>query len=409
MSPPRIVITGMGVVSAAGSTMAGFRESLFAGINGAGPLTRFDPKDSPVRFAAEVRDFDADTKLGHKLARRLGLSLQFGLAAAADALRDAGIEPARSRPERLGVVEGTTLSNNPSAHETELGFARRGMRGVSSMAMVNGYCGGGSGEIAVELGLRGPALTCSTGSASGNDAIGIAMAMIRAGEADVMLAGGAEAPLLPSVWGGFSLHRIMTESAMRPFDRMRDGFLLGEGAGYVVLERLEHALGRGATIYAEALAHGRAAEAYDPVAPEPKGEGVFRAMETALHRAGVHPSEVDYINCHGTATGPNDRVEAMAIRRMFNGFPVAVSATKPVTGHLMAAAGAVETLATTLAVHEGMLPFTPNLSEPDADCILNHVRDVSRPHPVRIALNLSSGFGGRNSCLVLSRFEMASV
>ena len=413
--PTRVVITGMGVVTAAGCSLSTFWKNVKEGRSSAGPLTRFDPKDSPVRIAAEIQDFDAIGILGSKLTRRLDLSLQYGLAAAMAAVEDAQLRISHTDRERIGVIEGTSLSNNPAAHATEAGFARRGVRGVSPSAMINGYSGGGSGEIACTLELQGPVLTCSSGSASGNDAVGIALALIQAGDADVMIAGGAEAPLLPSVWGGFSLHGIMSRhagdpaQAMRPFDSARDGFVLGEGAGFLVLETLEHALGRGARIYAEAVGHGRSSEAYDPVAPEPGASGIIRAMNTALHRAEMDPEEIDYINCHGTATKPNDPLESLAISRVFSDglrpARVAASSTKPITGHLMAASGAVESVVTALSIHHALLPMTPNLAKPAPDCSLTHVVGQSRSYPIRAALNLSSGFGGRNSCLVLRRWE----
>jgi 3-oxoacyl-[acyl-carrier-protein] synthase II len=242
--------------------------------------------------------------------------------------------------------------------------------------------------------------------------MGYAAMMIREDEADVMVVGGAEAPIQPLVWGAFCQSKVMTRAtgdpaaAMKPFDVARSGFVLGEGAGFVVMEELGHALSRGARIYAEVAGHGRACEAYHPVAPEPNGAGVVGAIQSALKRSRIAISDVDYINCHGTATEPSDLAEARAIKTVFGKYAhrLACSSTKPVTGHLMAAAGAVETIVTALAVFHQVIPPTPNLQVPDAECDLDFVPHHARPYPIRLALNLSSGFGGKNSCLILRRW-----
>jgi 3-oxoacyl-[acyl-carrier-protein] synthase II len=278
--------------------------------------------------------------------------------------------------------------------------------------MINGAAGGGSGEIAHEIGAKGHAITLSSSSASGNDAMGYALSMIRHEDVDVMVTGGSEAPLIESVWGGFCLNRVMTRfsgtpsEAMRPFDKNRDGFVLGEGAAFVVLEELTHALSRGAKIYAEVLAHGRSCEAYHPLAPHPDGIGYIRAMEKALRVAGIPPEDVDYINAHGTATPANDQAESNGIRTFFgrDAYRIGVSSTKPITGHLMAGAGAVETVVCALAIHHGEMPMTLNHREAGPGCDLDYIPERSRPYPIRVALNLSSGFGGKNSCLVLRRY-----
>jgi 3-oxoacyl-[acyl-carrier-protein] synthase II len=350
-----------------------------------------------------------------KVARRLDRSIQYAVAAARMAVTDANLDPSAVEQGRIGVVEGTSVSNNETAARADEAWRSRGYRGISIFAMINGYTGGGSGEIAIELGTRGHAITLSTGSASGNDVMGYAFGMIRNDEADVMIAGGAEAPILPQIWGTFCHAKVMSREtgnpaeAMRPFDIARSGFVLGEGAGFVVMEELGHALARGARIYAEVVGHGRACEAFHPVAPEPHGAGVLRAIEQAVTRAGVDPAEVDYINAHGTATEANDIVETRGIIRFFGDSArrIAVSSTKPVTGHLMAAAGAVETVITTLAVYHQVIPPTPNLHVPDPECTLDYVPLEPRPYPIRVALNLSSGFGGKNACLALRRWPAA--
>ena len=408
----RVVITGLGVIAPNGSDLATFWGSIVAGRSAAGPLTRFPAAGAPIQIACEVRDFAPEKYMSPKVARRLDRGIQFAIAAAHLAVRDAGLDIETLEPDRVGIVEGTTVSNNETAARADEAWRTSGYKGVSLSAMINGYSGGGSGEIAIELGIRGHAITLSSGSASGNDVMGYALSMIRGDEADVMIAGGAEAPIIPQVWGGFckgkvmSTHRGDPREAMKPFDAGRSGFVLGEGAGFVVMEELGHALARGARIYAEVLGHGRACEAYHAVAPEPQGAGVFKAISHALARSGIDSSDIDYINAHGTATEVNDLVETRGINRILgrNGRRIGVSSTKPITGHLMAAAGAIETVVTALAIHHQIIPLTTNHHEPDPECTLDYVPDRSRPYPIRIAVNLSSGFGGKNACLVLRRW-----
>lgn len=419
MNPPftfaaqrRVVITGMGVIAANGSDLATFWRSVRDGASAADILTRFDVSNIPSKVAAEVRHFEPSDYMDRKAARRLDRALQFSVAAAKLAVQDAGIDFSKVDPDRCGVAEGTSMSNNEAAWETKDSFLKRGYRAVSVSGVISGAAGAGSGEVAHELGVRGHAVTICSSSASGNDAIGYALNMIRLEDVDMMVAGGAEAPLIESAWGGLCANRVMSRQggdpkrAMRPFDKTRDGFILGEGGGYVVLEELTHALSRGAKIYAEVLSHGRSCEAYHPLAPHPDGVGYHRAMEKALHQAGVSPDEVDYINAHGTATEANDVIETRAIKRFFGACcrRLSVSSTKPVTGHLMGGAGALETVICALALHHAQIPTTPNLDDPAPECDLDYVAHGSRQYPIRVALNLNSGFGGKNSCLVLCRY-----
>jgi len=409
----RAVVTGMGVIAANGKDLHTFWSTIRSGISAAVPVTRFDVTGAPTRIAAEIQEFDGTRYMDSKTARRLDRSLQYSVAAARLAADNAKIDFSRIDQDRVGVVEGTSVSSNEAAHKTEEAYLKKGYRGVSPFALINGYCGAGCGEIATELGIKGHAISCSSGSASGNDAIGYGLSMIQNDEVDVMLAGGAEAPIMRHVWGGLCLSKVMTrrnddpQHAMRPFDRTRDGIILGEGAAYIVLEELSFALSRGATIYAELLAHGRSCEAYHPVAPHPDGVGVFRAMEKALRRARLDVTNVDYVNAHGTATESNDVVETRAIKRLFGEHArrIAVSSTKPVTGHLMGAAGALETLVCALVLHHQEIPLTLNFNDPADECDLDYVRGESRPYPVKVAMNLNSGFGGKNSCLVLGRYN----
>jgi 3-oxoacyl-[acyl-carrier-protein] synthase II len=408
----RVVITGMGVVAANGSDLETFWRTARDGESPAGFLTRFDVSEIPSKVAAEVRDFDAGDYMDRKSARRLDRSLQFSVAAAQLAKSDAKIDFASIDPDRCGVAEGTSMSNNEAAHETKEAFRQRGYRAVSVSGVISGAAGAGSGEVAHELGVKGHAVTICSSSASGNDAIGYALNMIRGEDVDIMIAGGAEAPLIESAWGGLCANRVMSryiddpKRAMRPFDKTRDGFILGEGGAYVVLEELTHALSRGAKIYAEMVSHGRSCEAYHPLAPHPEGVGYYRAMEKALYQGGIQPEQVDYINAHGTATGANDIVETRAIKRFFGSHSrrLSISSTKPVTGHLMGGAGAVETVICALAIHHAAIPVTANLVEPDPECDLDYIPGKYRPYPIDVVLNLNSGFGGKNSCMVLRRY-----
>ena len=409
----RVVITGMGVITAAGLNLENFWENVTHGISGATTVTRFDITAVPNKIAAEIQGFDPAQYADFKTTRRLDRSLQYSVAAAKLAAMDSGVDFARIDPDRVGVVEGTSVSNNEMAFKSEAAYSKKGYRGLSPFTLINGYCGSGSGEIAHQLNVRGHAITCSSGSASGNDALGYAFNMIRNDEVDIMVAGGAEAPILPPLWGAFCLTKVMTarndtpQHAMRPFDRTHDGFLLGEGGAFLILEELAHALGRGARIYAEIAGHGRSCEAYHPVSPHPDGIGAFRAMEKALRQAGRHVSEIDYINAHGTATETNDLCETRAIKRLFGHHArrLAVSSTKPVTGHLLAAAGALETVVCALAINRQEIPLTVNFHEPAPECDLDYVPNQSRAYPVKVVMNLSSGFGGKNSCLILTKYS----
>jgi len=409
----RVVITGMGVIAANGSDHETFWRTTRNGQSAADYLTRFDVSNIPSKVAAEVKDFDPEKYMDRKVARRLDRALQFSVASARLAKEDAGIDFKNIDPDRCGVAEGTSMSNNEAAHETKEAFRQRGYRGVSIAGVISGAAGAGSGEVAHELGVMGHAVTICSSSASGNDAIGYALNMIRGEDVDIMIAGGAEAPLIESAWGGLCANRVMTRNcdhpkqAMRPFDKARDGFVLGEGGAYVVLEELTHALSRGAKIYAEVAAHGRSCEAYHALAPHPDGIGYFRAMEKALRQAGVQREEVDYINAHGTATPANDVVETRAIKRFFGEHSrrLSISSTKPVTGHLMGGAGALETVVCAFAIHHEAIPTTANLTDPDAECDLDYVAGRWRPYPLNVVLNLNSGFGGKNSCMVLRRYS----
>ena len=411
----RVVITGLGVIAPNGCDLATFWRSVCAGTSSAGPVTRFDVSELPNQIACEVRDFNAGRYMDAKKAKRLELSIRYGLAAARLAAADASVDFTKLDADRAGIIEGTTVSGMESSFKGQTTFEEQGFKHMSPFTLINAYSGGGSGEIALDLGIQGHAITLSTGSASGNDAIGHAFDLIQRDDADIFLAGGAEAPLLAPLWGAFCLTKVMTArndtpaTAMRPFDASRDGFLLGEGAAFLVLEELAHALGRGARIYAEVTGHGRHCEAYHSVSPHPDGLGLHRAMAKALRRARLDVTQIDYINAHATATEANDVVETKAIRNLFgeHAHRIAVTGTKPVTGHLLGAAGAVESVITALAIHHREIPPTANLTTPADGCDLDYVPHRARPYPIRAALNVNLGFGGKNSCLVFQAYPRA--
>ncbi len=409
----RVVITGMGVITPSGCELNGFWKNIREGHSAAGFVTRFDASSSPSRLAAEIHDWRPTDYLDAKSAKRFERSLQYGVAAAKLAVADSRLNFDDIDPDRVGVVEATSLSNMEAAYSAREALDTRGARAVSPSMMISGYVGSGSAEIANAIGCRGHALTCSSSSASGNDVMGYARHMIQHDDIDVMIAGGAEAPIVDTVFFGFAQSRAMTrwagppEQAMKPFDQASDGFVMGEGGAYIVLEELTHAIGRGATIYAELLGQSRACEAYHPMAPHPDGWGVTRAMSKALHSARVDLERVNYINVHGTANASNDLAETRAIKEVFGPLArrLAVGSTKPVTGHPLAAAGAVEAVICALAIKHAVIPPTINLRQPHPECDLDYVPEHARPYPIDVALSLNSGFGGKTSCLILGRYR----
>ena len=398
----------MGVVAGSGQDLSTLWRSVVEGRSASRRLTRFDVASMPTQIGTEVEAFDGTLFVDPKTARRMDLCYLFGVAAASNAVQDSGLAIADLDPGRVGIALGTSTGALHSTLVTAEGLRTRGYRGAGLGGLMNTHNGAGSAEIACHLGIHGHAITLGSGSASSNDAIGYAMDMIELDRADVMIAGGAEAPLLPIVWASMCLGRIMTrhnespQQAMRPFDHEHDGPIVGEGGAFLIIEELEHARARGARVYCEALGHGRSSEAHHTLAPHPEGTGPHAAMLQAMHRAGLNADEVDYVNAHGTATVANDMVESSAIQRLFEGRKPPVSSTKPVTGHLLGAAGALETIITALAIQHQTLPLTLNFDSPAPGCQLDYIRGSSRPAPVKAALNLSCGFGGANSCLVLA-------
>lgn len=413
----RSVITGIGVVAPNGCELEGFWNSLVNGRSAAGIARNFDTGDSQYRVAAEIKETPWRELISPKNERRYDKTIKYAVCAAKMAVGDARLNIASFDADRIGVVEGTTVSGLHTVFDTHQKILSGGGSVVRPFSVVNGYCGEGSSVLAIELALHGHAVTYCSGCCSSSDALGYALNMIASDDADVMIAGGADANLVLPIWAGFSSLRVLANNqedpgaSMRPFDRRRSGFVLGDGGAFMVIEELSHALNRGARIYAELLGHGRSCEAYHLVDLHPDGVGAYRAMEKALRRANINPGEVDYINAHGTATQSNDPVETRAIKRLFGpeARDVAISSTKPVTGHLMGGAGALEAAISALAIHHQVIPPTINLEHPDDHCDLDYVPRVARPYPVDVALSMSAGFGGKNSCVALGRFDEGSL
>ena len=404
----RVVITGIGIIAPNGITVPSFWKSVREGISGVAPTTRYDVKKMPVKVSAEVKNFDITRYLDEPRSSKKDLCVQYGLAAALDAVKDAGMLVKEMDPDRIGIVEGTTTSGatNVLKVQDSVNSATK----IHPYNAIGGYCGEGSSAIGMELGILGHALTCCSGCASGSDALGYAWKAVRDDDADVMIAGGADA-IFPAQHYGFCRLRAMSEldgppgTQMRPFDKTRDGFVLGEGAAYFIVEEMGHALSRGARIYAEFLSHGRSCESYHPTDPHPEALGYISAMRRALRKAHLTGEEVGYINAHGSATPKNDPLETKAIKAVFGQHArrLSISASKPVTGHTMGASGALEAAICALAIHHKEMPPTINHRDPDPACDLDYLSHGARPYPIDVAMNLNAGFGGRYACLLFRR------
>jgi 3-oxoacyl-[acyl-carrier-protein] synthase II len=400
----RVVVTGTGAVTPLGADVDQTWDGMHAGRSGVAPIAAFDPSELPVRFAAEVRHLDPDAHFGARDARRLDRFAQLGLVAARQALAQSGLDVAAA-PERVGVVFGSGLGGITTLVEQVGVLADRGPKRVSPFLVPMMMANMVTGQIAIETGARGPSSCTVTACAASATAIGDAADLVRLGRADAVVAGGAEAAVTPVCMAAFAQMKALSTrnddpaAASRPFDADRDGFVVGEGAGALVVEELEHARARGATVLAEILGYGATSDAHHLTAPDPAGAGAAAAMRAALVDAGLPAEAVDYVNAHGTSTVLNDRTEALAIREVL-GTGVAVSSTKSVTGHLLGAAGAVEAVACTRVLATGLVPPTANLEHPDPDIGLDLVAREAREVPVRVALSNSFGFGGHNVTLL---------
>jgi 3-oxoacyl-[acyl-carrier-protein] synthase II len=413
VEPRRVVLTGLGALTPLGNTTDEFWSALKQGKSGIGPITRFDATGYPTRIAGEVRNFDEARYVDKKEARRLDPYLKYALATSVMAVEDAALDPARIDAARFGVCIGSGIGGITTLIEGEDARREKGPDRVSPFVVPMLIINMAAGLVSMRFGAKGPNSSVVTACATGNHAIGDAFKIIERGDADVMIAGGAEAMIVPLTIAGFCSMKAMStrndepEKASRPFDAGRDGFVCGEGAGVVVLEALEHAVRRDARIYAEIVGYGMTGDAHHMTAPDPDGDGATRAMQLALADGGVELSAVGYINAHGTSTPYNDKFETIAIKRVFGDHArrLAVSSTKSMTGHLLGAAGGVEAVATALAIHHGLLPPTINYETPDPDCDLDYVPNQARKVDVEYALSNAFGFGGTNATLAFRRYR----
>jgi 3-oxoacyl-[acyl-carrier-protein] synthase II len=413
VEPRRVVLTGLGALTPVGNTTEEFWSAITQGKSGVGPITRFDTTGYPTRIAGEVRNFDEGKYVDKKEARRLDPYLKYAVATSVMAVEDAAIDSGKVDSTRFGVCIGSGIGGITTLIDGEDARREKGPDRVSPFVVPMLIINMASGLVSMRFGAKGPNSSVVTACATGNHAIGDAFKMIERDDADVMIAGGAEAMIVPLTIAGFCSMKAMStrndepEKASRPFDAGRDGFVCGEGAGIVVLESLEHAVRRDARIYAELVGYGMTSDAHHMTAPDPDGDGAARAMQMALRDAGVEPDVVGYINAHGTSTPYNDKFETIAIKRVFGDHArkLAVSSTKSMTGHLLGAAGGVEAVATALALHHGLLPPTINYERPDPDCDLDYVPNQARKVDVEYALSNAFGFGGTNATLLFRRYR----
>ncbi|MCX5715944.1 MAG: beta-ketoacyl-ACP synthase II [Candidatus Omnitrophica bacterium] len=408
----RVVVTGVGVISPIGNSKKEFWTALLQGKNGADRLKAFDPSKFTTQIAAEVKDFDP---LKHfpsaKEIRHMDRFVQFALVTAKEAFADSGLDMQKEDPNRCGVVIGSGIGGLHTFETQHLNYLEKGPSRISPFLIPMLIVNMASGEVSISLGFKGPNSCVATACASGNHAIGDALRLIQRNDADIMITGGAEGCITPMGFGGFCSCKALSrrnndpKAASRPFDKERDGFVMGEGAGLLIVEEYERAKKRGANIYCEISGYGMSGDAYHITAPDPDGEGGRRCMENAVIDAGVNPNEVDYINAHGTSTPMNDKVETLAIKRLFKDHAkkLMVSSTKSMTGHLLGAAGGVEAIACAMGIKEGVVPQTTNYQYPDPECDLDYVPNTPRKKQIKVALSNSLGFGGHNATIVLRK------
>jgi len=407
----RVVVTGMGVVTPVGTGVESFWQGITSGKSAVGPVTQFDASAFPTRIAAEIHDFDPANYMDRKDVRRADRFAQLAVAASQEAWKDANLS--EINPERSGVLVGTGIGGMGTLIQQYDILRERGPERVSPFFIPMMIANIAGGQLAMRYGLLGPNATVVTACASSGNAIGDAMRTIQWGEADLMLTGGTEAVILSIAFAGFCAMKAMStrneepEKASRPFDRERDGFVMGEGAGFLVLESLTHAQARNAPVYAELTGYGRSADAYHIVEPHPEGIGAAFSMRQALRDAHLAAEDIDYVNAHGTSTSKGDLAETLAIKDVFQdrAYRVAVSSTKSSTGHLLGAAGAVELIASILAIRHQTLPPTVNLDEPSAECDLDYVPNQARPARIRRIMSNAFGFGGQNATLIAEEFK----
>ena len=412
----RIVVTGIGVITPAGLTVPAFWKAVTEGTPCAAPLTYFDTSQMPCKLAAQLKGFNALTYVDLKQRERFDPAILYSIAAATEAVSDAGLDFNQISEEekaRTAVVEGTSVTGLGTTLASQTTFLQKGYRGIQPSHYVNAFCGGGSSEVAIKMGITGGAKTVTTACSSGNDALGDAARIIEDDLADVVIAGATEAPIVGPYYSCFINTGVMSRRnddparAMVPFDTERSGFVLGEGAAYLILEELTHALTRNARIYCEWRGHGQASDAFHMVASHPEGRGLGAAIQKALLNARMPTTNISYVNVHGSATENNEILETKVYKKAFGSHAkhLMLSATKPVHGHLMGATAAVEAAICALAIHHGVVPPTAGLLHVDPECDLDNVPVTAREYPVRATLNCNIGFGGKASAVILSRFE----
>lgn len=412
MDKRRVVVTGIGAVTPLGNDVETTWNNLIAGVSGIGPLTRINADDFPAKVAAEVKDFDPADFIDKKDARKMDRFAQFAVAASIMAVKDSGLDINEENSERIGVWIGSGIGGMETFENQYQNFLNKGYRRVSPFFVPMLIPDMAAGQVSITLGARGVNSCTVTACATGTNSIGDAFKVIQRGDALAMITGGAEAPITNMSVAGFCANTALStnpdpKTACRPFDADRDGFIIGEGAGIIVLEELEHALARGAHIYAEIVGYGSTGDAYHITAPAPGGEGGARAMKMAINDGGLKPEEIDYINAHGTSTGYNDKFETAAIKEVFSDHAkkLAVSSTKSMTGHLLGAAGGIEAIISVLSIKEGIIPPTINYVTPDPECDLDYVPNEARKQDITTALSNSLGFGGHNATIVFKKYN----
>ncbi|MEJ7709484.1 MAG: beta-ketoacyl-ACP synthase II [Pyrinomonadaceae bacterium] len=409
----RVVVTGLGLVTPLGNSVEATWSALLSGQSGVDYISKFDTHKFPVRIAAEVRNFDPLSFIEKKEARKMGAFIHYAIAASDEALRDSGLQVTTENEERVGTYISSGIGDFWAIEREHSKLLNEGPHKVSPFFIPSAIVNLAAGQVSIRHGAKGPNSATATACAAGAHAIGDSLKIIQRGDADVMICGGAESAITPMSVAGFAAMRAMStrnddpKQASRPFDRDRDGFVIGEGAGIMILEELETARARGASIYAELVGYGMTADAYHITMPDETGSGPMRVMQMALRDAGAQPEQIDYINAHGTSTPYNDKFETMAIKKAFGDHSrrLAVSSTKSMTGHLLGAAGGIEAVFSVLAIDRSLIPPTTNYANPDPECDLDYVPNEPRRAEVNYALSNSFGFGGTNAALLFKRFE----
>lgn len=413
MNKRRVVITGMGAITPIGNSLDEYWNALLQGKSGAAPITKFDTTNFATKFACEVKDFDVSQYLDAKEVKRMDPFTHYALATAKMAIEDSGLNLEDVDRERFGVIYGSGIGGMDTWETQHTNFMKGGPRRISPFFIPMMISDIAAGHISIKYGLKGPNYATTSACATSSHAIADAFILVQRGSADLMISGGSEAAITPMAIGGFNAARAIStwndkcEIASRPFDKDRNGFVMGEGSGTIVLEEYEHAVKRGAKIYAEIIGAGLTGDAYHITAPAPEGEGAFRSMREAVRDAGIELTDIDYINAHGTSTELNDKNETIAIKNLFgdHAYKLSVSSTKSMTGHLLGAAGAIESIAATLALKNGVIPPTINLDEPSPECDLDYTPKVKKERDIKYALSNTFGFGGHNASLLFKKFE----